>query len=257
LFLTICLILAATFLISIYLFNEYYRLLAAELQQRTKAEEDAQRLSVELLRAQDEERRRISRELHDGLGQTLAGAKMLADSFLRRAPTPEALNELTLILEEAMSATRTISHLLHPPMLDEIGFISAARWFVEGFSKRAGIEVTHDIPEEGGRFSDVMELTMFRVLQESLMNVQKHSKSKKASVSLNMNGKNVRLTIQDFGVGLPREKLNNFQESGTDVGVGLAGMKQRVLEQSGTFTIVSDERGTVISVTLPASNRSS
>jgi len=257
LFLAICLILAATFLISIYLFKEYYGVLNAELKQRTKAEENAQRLTVELLRAQDEERRRISRELHDGLGQTLAGAKMLADSFLRRAPSPDDLNELTAILDEAVSATRTLSHLLYPPMLDEIGFISAARWFVEGFSKRAGIEVTHDIPEEGGRFSAVMELTMFRVLQESLMNVQKHSKSKKANVNLKMNSKNVRLTIQDFGVGLPREKLNNFQKSGTDVGVGLAGMKQRVLEQSGSFTIVSDERGTVISVVLPTGNRTS
>jgi signal transduction histidine kinase len=251
LFIAICVILTITFLLSIYLLREYYGLLTAELQRRTKAEADAQQLSVELLRAQDEERRRISRELHDGLGQMLVGAKMIADSFVRQAPSAGSLKELREVLDEAVSATRTISHLLHPPMLDEIGFIPAARWFVEGFAKRTGIAITHDIPEDGIRLSSATELILFRVLQESLMNVQKHSGSPRATVSVDMGQGNAKLKVQDFGKGLPRDILVKFEETGTGVGVGLAGMKQRVLEQAGTFTVVSNSGGTVVSVMLP------
>lgn len=258
LFLGICAIFAATFLLSIYLFSEYYRLLAEELKERTKAEAQARRLSGEVLRAQDEERRRISRELHDGLGQMLVGAKMLVDSFAREAPSAEVVEELSGLLAEAVSATRTISHLLHPPMLDEIGFLSAARWLVEGFSKRAGIAVTQDIPEDGVRLVAATELTLFRVLQESLMNVQKHSGSQRATVRVRMDASKVSIEIQDFGCGLPPETLERFAGSGTGVGVGLAGMKQRVLELSGSFAVISGTGGTTVSVTMPmeAQNKS-
>jgi signal transduction histidine kinase len=251
LFRLIVTILSFTFLLSVYLIWEHYRMLTGELRQRARAERDAQRLSLQLLRAQDEERRKISRELHDGLGQSMAAAKMIADSFLTRVPDKEATTELVTILEDALTSVRTMSYLLHPPLLDEIGLASAAEWFIEGFSKRTGIVVTCGIVGDKRRLPAAAELTLFRILQESLTNIQRHARSPSADVRLDFGAEHVSMRVQDQGVGIPAEALERFQVDGTQVGVGLAGMRQRIQEQNGTFSLSSDSQGTTISVQLP------
>jgi two-component system, NarL family, sensor kinase len=205
-----------------------------------------------VLQLQDEERRKFSRELHDSLGQLLALAKMHTAVLRDKNPQDELLKEIDELLIQSVTETRTISHLLHPPLLDEVGLASAARWFVEGFAKRSGIELTTDIPDEPGRPPRPTELVLFRVLQESLTNIHRHSKSLRAEVSLHSSPLNVILQIRDYGKGMPREMLRNFLSAGTDVGVGLAGMRERVREQGGRFDIHSDKTGTTITVTMPA-----
>jgi signal transduction histidine kinase len=251
LFRLIVTILSFTFLLSVYLIWEHYRMLARELRQRTAAESDAQRLSLQLLRAQDEEHRKISRELHDGLGGSIAAAKMIADSVSTRVPHDEATTELVTILDDALASIRTMSYLLHPPLLDEIGLASAAEWFIEGFSKRTGIVVTWEIIGDKRRLPPAAELTLFRILQESLTNIQRHARTSSAEVHLDFADQRVSMRVQDQGVGIPAEALKRFHVDGTQVGVGLAGMRQRMQEQSGTFDIFSDSHGTTISVQLP------
>ncbi len=240
-----------TFLLSIGLIWEHYRRLASELKQRTLAEERAQNLSVQILRAQDDERRRISRELHDGLGQNLTAAKMIADSLLGGPANENTINDLGAILDDSLTSIRTMSYLLHPPLLDEVGLASAAQWFIDGFSKRSGIAVNFGIRGTKRRLSPVVELTLFRILQESLTNIQRHSKSSGADVSLDFDDNRVGLKIQDHGVGIAPDRLEELGTNGNQAGFGLAGMKQRAREQGGTFKISSNERGTAITVELP------
>ncbi len=238
------------FLASIVLIAVHYRLLMAELGKREESESSARHLSAQLLRLQDEERRRFSRELHDGLGQTLAVLKWTLSSLQEKNPDEPAIAESVKSVDEAILGTRTISHLLHPPLLDEAGFDSAARWYVEGFSQRSGIPVTIQISEVG-RLPRSVELALFRVLQESLTNIHRHSKSPRAEVALKCDKANVMLSVEDFGCGIPEETLENFLSKGTRVGVGLAGMRERVREQGGQFDIRSGAQGTLIEVTLP------
>ncbi len=238
------------FLASIILIFVHYRLLMVELGKREESETSARHLSAQLLRLQDEERRRFSRELHDGLGQTLAVLKWTLSSVLEKNPEDPAIAESVKSVDEAILSTRTISHLLHPPLLDEAGFDSAARWYVEGFSQRSGIPVTIQI-NDVGRLPRSVELVLFRVLQESLTNIHRHSKSPRAEVALKGDKTNVMLSVQDYGSGIPEDTLENFLRKGTRVGVGLAGMRERVREQGGQFDIRSDAQGTLIEVTLP------
>jgi signal transduction histidine kinase len=251
LFGTALLIVLAMFALAILLLWVHFRLLSTELAQRERAEESSRRLSVRVLQLQDEERRKFSRELHDSLGQLLSLAKMHISVLLEKNPHDELLKEIDKLLTESVSETRTISHLLHPPLLDEVGLASAARWFVEGFAKRSGVEVTTDIPDEPGRLPRPAELVLFRVLQESLTNIHRHSKSLRAEVSVHSTPANVILQVRDYGKGMPREMLANFLSTGTEVGVGLAGMRERVREQGGRFDIQSDKNGTTITVTMP------
>ena len=251
LFGTALLIVLAMFGLAILLLWVHFRLLSSELARRERAEENSRRLSVRVLQLQDEERRKFSRELHDSLGQLLSLAKMHVSVLLEKNPHDELLKEIDKLLTESVAETRTISHLLHPPLLDEIGLASAARWFVEGFAKRSGVKVTTDIPDEPGRLPRPAELVLFRVLQESLTNIHRHSKSLRAEVSLHSTAANVILRVRDYGKGIPREMLANFLSTGTDVGVGLAGMRERVREQGGRFDIQSGKTGTTITVTMP------
>jgi two-component system NarL family sensor kinase len=170
--------------------------------------------------------------------------------LLEKNPDDPAIAECVKSIDEAILGTRTISHLLHPPLLDEAGFESAARWYVEGFSQRSGIPVSLTI-KDAGRLPRSVELALFRVLQESLTNIHKHSKSPHAEVSLLPDKDNVTLQVRDFGDGMPAETLDNFLNSGTQVGVGLAGMRERIREQGGQFSINSNGEGTTIEVTLP------
>jgi signal transduction histidine kinase len=243
-------ILFLTFSIAILLLFAFYRILWRELQQRSNAEGNAQRLSVLVMTMQDEERRKFARELHDSLGQNLTAAKILADQLIRKLPDEKGLSELQSIVTETLTETRTISHLLHPPLLDEMGFATAARWYMEGYAKRTGIAVNVDMPEEPVRLPRILELTLFRVLQESLTNIHRHSKSKKAEVSYTVASEGLSLRVRDFGVGIPSEKLIAFTADGSSDGVGLAGMRERVREQGGTLGVSSGTAGTIVQVTF-------
>jgi signal transduction histidine kinase len=222
------------------------------------------RLSARLMRVQDEERRRIARDLHDGLGQWLAAAQINVDVALSRTTGSATLilNETRGIIDHAVSSIRTMSYLLHPPLLDEAGFDSAARWFVEGLSKRTGIpikaEFSHFAEDSGGRSNtarmpDTVELALFRALQEGLTNVHRHSGSPRAEVRFKRLPDRAVLEIQDFGRGLPQEVLDRFQRTGTGSGVGLAGIRERVKELSGDFTVLSDSTGTTLRAMIPLS----
>jgi signal transduction histidine kinase len=229
----------------------YYRILSAELNERKVAEENAQSLSTALMRVQDEERRKFSRELHDSLGQILVGAKMVAVEVAKAIPGNPAVAELQTILDEALKETRTLSHLLHPPLLDEIGFVSAARWYTESYSERTAIPVDFQCPESLPEIPKNLELVMFRVMQESLTNAHKHSKGTQTTVRVSVRGGSITLDVQDNGIGIPSEKLDSFRAQGVGVGVGLAGMKQRVREQGGSLEISSTrDLGTSVSVTF-------
>jgi signal transduction histidine kinase len=217
--------------------------------QRTTA---LRRLSARLLRVQDEERRRIARELHDSLGQYLTAAKINLDVLARASGDGASyLREAQQLIDRAISDTRTLSHLLHPPLLDEAGFASAARWYVEGFGKRCGIAVKLEISDPLERLSSETETALFRILQEALTNVHRHSGSRSVEVRLTQNASSVVLSVEDHGKGIPPETLARFQKDGTHVGVGLAGMRERVKELRGVFVIESSSQGTLLRATVP------
>jgi signal transduction histidine kinase len=253
LFVAVLCILFGVFALSALLFFIHYRLLRAELMNRDQMESNTRRLSARLLKVQDEERRKFSRELHDSVGQLLTLAKMNMAVLLQGNPADKVLAETEKVLEEALTETRTVSYLLHPPLLDELGITSAIRWYLEGFGQRSGITLSIDIAEDFARLPQATELVLFRVLQESLTNVHKHSKSEKVEVSLRAAGDNAVLRVRDYGKGMPRGALAKFLRTGTDSGVGLAGMRERIREQMGQLEIKSDETGTLVEVILPIS----
>jgi signal transduction histidine kinase len=244
-------ILAAMLASALVLFWVHYRLLNDELGKREEAESGARRLSAHVLQLQDEERRKFSRELHDSLGQNLAAAKMIAFALLERHANEESVPGLLEILERSIQETRTISHLLHPPLLDELGIASAVSWYVDGFAQRSGLKISLKISDRIGRLSRPVELVLFRVLQESLTNVHRHAKSQRADVSLGVTDGCAVLQVRDYGIGMPLEVLHHFRSNGTQVGVGLTGMRERVREQGGQFEIYSDKTGTEVLVTIP------
>jgi two-component system NarL family sensor kinase len=171
--------------------------------------------------------------------------------LVERNPEDELLRDIDSLLDQSISETRTISHLLHPPLLDEMGLPAAVRWYAEGFAHRSGIKVEVEIAEGMSRPSRPAEVALFRVLQESLTNIHRHSKSTRAEVSLRALPGVVMLRVRDYGRGMPRETVQHFLKSGGRVGVGLSGMRERVREQGGQFGIQSDETGTIVSVIMP------
>lgn len=244
-------ILVASYASSAVMFWFHYRLLHRELQKRGSAERQLRYLSGRLMHLQDEERRRFARELHDGLGQNLVVAKMTSDALLAMNPSDPRYAEMGALLEECVSQTRTISYLLHPPFLDEVGFVSAAKWLIKGYSKRTGIDVSVDISEQVKRLPRHLELTLFRILQETLTNIHRHAKSARAQVSVQVKSQEVFLVVKDFGKGIPRDTLADFEANGTHVGVGLAGMKERAREFGGKWDLKSGDGGTEITVKMP------
>jgi len=257
LFIETVITLAVGFILAILLFSVEYQFLSAELNAREQAEtivrdsEDSlRRLTGRLLQLQDAERRKFSRELHDSLGQYLAGVKMNLEMFAARRED-NLLAEAIQLLDQSIGETRTISHLLHPPLLDEAGFSSAAKWYLEGFAQRSGIEVKIDLPDDVGRLPKPVALGLFRVLQESLTNIHRHSGSAKAEVTLTVLPRQVILRVRDFGRGISPELLRGFRTKGTNSGVGLAGMRERMRELGGQLNIQSSAPGIMISVTLP------
>jgi signal transduction histidine kinase len=215
-------------------------------------------LSVKLMRLQDEEHRRIARNLHDSLGQYLASLKMNLDSLSRSAAPnqAEALSAALESVERIIVETRTLSFLLHPPLLDEVGFASAARWFGDEFAKRSGIEVELDLPDRIDRLPELTELALFRILQESLTNVHRHSGSSSVEISLTLTENKALLSVRDFGRGMPAG-LKGHDLNGSHVGVGLSGMRERVTDLGGSFVIESNSCGTAIIVSLPVAAQAS
>jgi signal transduction histidine kinase len=219
-----------------------------------KKEEQLRNLSLRLMTLQDEERRRIARELHDSAGQTLAAMKM-SIALIRQIETgrPDLrrlVDDLDALADEALQEVRTTSYLLHPPLLDEAGFASAARWFVEGFARRSGIQIDCDIPEKMERPPRECELVLFRILQESLTNVHRHSGASAASVRLRRDPDRLQLEVCDNGKGISEEHMRRFNTS-VGTGVGITGMRERVRELGGRLEIHSVKTGTTVSVALP------
>lgn len=234
--------------------------LESRVQERTlelqQTHETLRALSGTLMEAQDEERRRVARELHDSAGQYLAAIQMNLSALTESAALNEALRPRLLdsidLLARCNSEIRTLSYLLHPPLLDEMGLASAIHWYVEGFSKRSGIEVGVDLPSKVARFSPELETALFRVVQQSLANVHRHSGSKVARIRLEIEGERLTLEISDEGRGFSPEMLSRFRQSGHLPGVGISGMRERINRLHGNLDIRSNSSGTTIAVTLPA-----
>jgi signal transduction histidine kinase len=226
-----------------------------EVNVRESTEEELRQLSLRLMTVQDEERRHIARELHDTAGQTIAAMKM-SIALIRQIekPRPELqvlIDDLNALADAALQEVRTTSYLLHPPLLDEAGIASAARWFTEGFARRSGIEVRCEIPEDLERPPRDCELVFFRVLQESLTNVHRHSGASAAWVRLDRDADRLQLEIGDNGKGMDEERLRCLDSSGPKMGVGIAGMRERVRELGGRLEVRSNKTGTTVHVTLP------
>lgn len=224
--------------------------------ERARAEEAQRQFSVDLLRAQDHDRRRVARELHDSAGQYLAATSMCLSSARERAKglSPEVdqkLDEAASMITRCESEIRTISYLLHPPLLEELGLVSAARWCVEGFAQRSGIRVQVEITDTVGRLDSEVELVLFRVLQESLTNIHRHSGSKVAGVRIGADSGRVWLEVSDRGKGMPNEPLEPFARSKSRPGVGITGMRERVKDLAGVLEITSDQSGTRVKAVIP------
>jgi len=223
-----------------------------DITARKRAEESARRLSGRILSLQDDERRRIARGLHDSLGQYLAALKMNLDVFRTSKDDKAKLaSDCAEIVDKCLNETRTISHLLHPPLLDEAGFDSAARWYVDGFSQRSGIKVNLNLPQKLSRMHRDVEVALFRAVQECLTNVHRHSGSSAVDVRLSLSAKQIRLEIKDDGRGIPQERLRSLNQGAADAGVGLAGMRERIREFGGSLEIRSERAGVTVIVRIP------
>jgi signal transduction histidine kinase len=261
LFIRLVIILATCFTLALLLLAYNFGLLFREIErskQQAQIEknntESYKMLSARILELQDVERRRIARELHDSVGQFLAGLKINLGRLQRREAEATAqsyplLLEAIDLTDRAIGEVRTISHLLHPPLLDELGFHSAARWYAEGFAKRSGIQVNLHLAEVTERLPKQIELALFRVLQESLTNVHRHAKASTVDIEVRCTDDLVILAVSDDGRGLHPDVLERFR-GGHAGGIGLAGMRERLAELGGRLEVDSDPTGTRIRAIL-------
>ena len=216
-------------------------------------------LSVRLLRTQDQERRRIARELHDGVGQLLAAVNMNLSKLKREKDSLSsmalaALDESFLLVDHASQGIRTMSHLLHPPLLDEVGLESALRWYVEGFADRSKIKVCLQLADGFGKnLPRDLSLALFRVVQECLTNVHRHSGSQSAVVSIRRTAESLTLEVKDKGKGISTE-LHSRISSGESSGMGFRGMRERIHQFGGRLDIYPQLQGTAVIAVLPISN---
>ena len=213
-----------------------------------------QRLSQRLLKVQDEERRKLARDLHDSTGQTLAALKLsvsLLQEKCKGNPSVQALStDVAGLADQAIEEIRTMSYLLHPPLLDEVGFACAANWYVDGFAKRSGIRVQLNLAADRERLPMEIETALFRVLQESLTNVHRHSGTSQVNIYFQNKPEHAVLEIRDFGRGIPAGQLARLR-AGAQAGVGLVGMRERLDELNGRIEIESDGHGTTVRATVP------
>jgi len=226
-----------------------------DITERKLAEEALHELTGRLLRLQDEERRRIGRELHDSTAQALAALEVnlslvhKAADALATQPR-ELLAESVGLAQQCSNEIRTVAYLLHPPLLDELGLASALRWHVEGFAKRSGIRVDLDLPEQMERLSAEHELALFRVARESLANVHRHSGSQTAAICLRPEAGRVALEVSDSGRGMPEPVLRSFAANAGTFGVGLSGMRERLRQLGGHLELESGPGGTRVRAVL-------
>ncbi len=220
--------------------------------QLRKLNDELRRLSGRLITMQDEERRRIARELHDGLGQELVAAKLLlhrCQQSKSEEVKQEAVEDVAKIIEEGIQQVRSMSHLLHPPLLDEIGLLSAVRWYLEGFTQRSGIQTSIEVdPPDFPRLPADLETTIFRIVQESLSNVFRHSQAQNADVALSIEDGHVVARIRDDGRGVTESVSDQHPNS---IGIGISGMSQRVKEFGGELRILPGSPGTVVEILIP------
>jgi signal transduction histidine kinase len=224
---------------------------------RKEAEEARKQaeLSARLLQVQDDERRRIARELHDGVGQLLVAIGMNISQVLEEKAklspaTAQGVEENLNMVEQASAEIRTVSYLLHPPLLDELGLPSALRWYIEGFAERSKIAASVELPADLGRLPQDHELCLFRIAQECLTNIHRHSGSSTALVKVWRTPGEIRMEVSDEGRGFDHE-LQSKIASGESSGVGLRGMRERVKQIGGTLGIHSNGKGASVLVALP------
>jgi signal transduction histidine kinase len=229
----------------------------AELHRKARQLEilnqELRRLSHSLMTAQDEERRRISRELHDGLGQDLTAVKMILGGLVQPNQLKDSMENKTIaevlsMMDSAIEQVRTMSHLLHPPLLDEMGLLSALRWYTEGFAKRSGVETVLDVPKNFPRLEPEIEMAIFKIVQESLTNVFRHADAKRAVVQLEERDGSALISIEDNGKGIGggAEELHP-----NSYGIGVIGIKQRAAEYDGQVTLRNTGSGTRVEVKIP------
>lgn len=223
---------------------------------RKEAEEALRNLSARLLQLQDEERRRIARELHDSTGQSLAALVIHLSAVSAKlseidSSATELLREAIMLSQQASDQVRTLSYLLYPPTLDYAGLKSALEWYIDGFTQRSKVKVDLDVSIGPARLAENVERTLFRIVQESLTNIFRHSGSETASVRVTRNSAGVRLEVADTGRGIPSDVLAALNSSGGQMGVGVRGMRERVRQLGGWLQIKSGPDGTTIIVNLP------
>jgi signal transduction histidine kinase len=231
------------------------RELRDQIRETRRAEEHLRNLTGRLLQSQDDERRRIARELHDSVGQLLVAismniSKVDAEKKSLSSSAKKCVEENLTLVQQVSQEIRTISHLLHPPLLDEIGLESAIKFYIDGFVERSKIDVDLDMSAHFDRLSSDQEIAIFRTVQECLTNIHRHSGSQMAAVRVVREDSQVRLEIRDEGKGIPPEKQDALNSSGT-LGVGFRGMRERLRQLGGTLEIHSNENGTLVSASLP------
>jgi signal transduction histidine kinase len=230
-------------------FTELHR----QAKQLEALNRELRRLSGHLMTSQDEERRRFARELHDSIGQELAAAKIMLDTMQRHS----AINgngkiafEASQVIDRAIRQVRSISHLLHPPLLDEGGLVSALRWFLDGVKERSGIETTLNLyPREFPRLAGPLERTVFRIVQEALTNVYRHSGARKAAVIVRQKDSKLIVQVLDDGKGVSEQTL---QLQPGSIGVGIGGMRERARELGGELRMLKGDPGTTVEVVIPS-----
>jgi signal transduction histidine kinase len=238
--------------------RDQVRIQTHELDQRNEEllqqAEQLRELSTRLQLTQDEERRHIARELHDSAGQIITALGMTLSGVAQRVGQDPSLgssvHESEQLVQQLSKEIRTMSYLLHPPLLDESGLSEAIRWYTDGLRERSGLDIELDVSDEFGRLQAEMELALFRIVQECLTNIHRHSGSKTATIRLSRAGGDISLKVEDTGKGIPAEKLERIQKQHS--GVGITGMRERVRHFKGVMDIQSSAAGTTISIILPS-----
>jgi len=231
-----------------------------DISDRRRNENRLRQLSKHLMGVQDEERRRIARELHDSTSQRLMALKMSLERIEKRGDAKDlakaSIPEWLRLVDGVALEVRNIAQLLHPPLLDEAGLSVAARWFVDGFAKLSGIKVDLSLPDDLGRLPDTTEIALFRIMQEALNNIQKHAGAKRAEIELARTPEFVTLRISDNGRGIAMDLLSGSELSPAS-GMGIQGMRERLSQLGGTLEISSGESGTTLTATVPSSPQQS
>jgi PAS domain S-box-containing protein len=223
-----------------------------DIDEMKRAEDAIRKLSGRLLHLQDDERRRIARSLHESAAQTVAALSMnlqRMEGMALPAHVSEILADSLELVTQCSREIRTLSHLLHPPLLEEVGLPSSLRWYVQGFGTRSNVAVKLELGEIG-RLPMELEITLFRVVQESLTNVHRHAEALEAIIRLRRNGSEVVLEVEDDGIGMPHDVLDRLRQGAEAVGVGIAGMRERLAQLGGTLEIQPLPRGTLVRARL-------